>query len=376
MDVVQGSTIDANKVVYDGFVKSLKDLKIDPNILSPLKPNSCFIPSISALGFRNSNFNWNTSITNRNLFCNNEIFFDNYFIPPTNEEHITLSTENVAWLTQEIDKGQPDCPKICSFSINGAYNLCINSDITYSLDVPVPSGYTTTWEPSAQYQIISYDNNSITIRGISNGLAFIKAHITNPCGADIKISKEIYVGKPVVSLQANNSAFDFCSLNLLQFDATVSNTSPPFSMHWSVIGNGARLKFGAGTASPVFFIRNIGTFEIIGEIINSCGTTNYSSGQMNGADLYSGCNTFRYSVSPNPAKENIKINFETGTITKKNIVFRLHTINNSHVVKEWNRILDTDTKQLSLSTLGLPGGHYILEAIHDQKKYSMHIVIE
>ena len=106
MDVVQGSTFDANKAVYNGFIKSLKDVHIDPpNILSPLKPNHCFIPSISAIGFRNSNFNWNTTVTDRNLLCNNEIFFDNYFIPPTNEEHITLTTENVAWLTQEIDKG-------------------------------------------------------------------------------------------------------------------------------------------------------------------------------------------------------------------------------------------------------------------------------
>lgn len=160
--------------MYDGFVKSLKDAGIDPpNILSPLKPNHCFIPSISALGFKNSNFNWNTTVTNRNLVCNNEIYFNNYFIPSTNEEHITLTTKNVEWLTQEIDRGQPNCPPICTFSLVGnSSNICIGSYSDFTFDVPVPSGYTVTWDASNfnAYEIITSSSNGITIKGLFTGI--------------------------------------------------------------------------------------------------------------------------------------------------------------------------------------------------------------
>lgn len=107
-----------------------------------------------------------------------------------------MTQENVNWIMQEIDKGQANCPKICSFSIIGDNNVCVNSDITYTLDVTTPLNCITIWQPSTRYQIIASTNNSITIRLVSNGLAFIKAHIINPCGADVYLTKEIHLGPP------------------------------------------------------------------------------------------------------------------------------------------------------------------------------------
>jgi hypothetical protein len=134
MDAVQGSIISTTQDVYDKFYAGLKDEKARQTWL-PVKPNHCFIPSISALGFKNSNFDWNTRVDNRNLLCNNEINFDNYYIPTSNQEHIFLNTSNVNWLTQEIDKGQPNCPKICTFALTGGADpLCTNTVSTYNLD--------------------------------------------------------------------------------------------------------------------------------------------------------------------------------------------------------------------------------------------------
>lgn len=420
MDVVQGSTFDANKSVYDGFVKSLKDAGIDPpNILSPLKPNHCFIPSISAIGFRNSNFNWNTSITNRNLLCNNETVFDNYFIPTTNEEHITLTTQNVAWLTQEIDKGQPNCLKVCSFSINGTYNLCINRDITYTLDVPVPSSCSTVWEPSDRYQIISFDNNSVTIRGISYGIANIKAHITNPCGADVNISKEIYVDQPYFGAtykdgrvsgnpvaiyfpnQGNNNLFNnvcigYNGIPNVYIDAQPSGSN---NISWSVPSGYATTAFSlyTGYGNRAYFAWNYGGATppgyIQASVSNGCGTFSqiFAFKQINcnptGGDPCGYAKEVNYyTISPNPATDIINIgttnrpppincnglralNGNNGVIfSQVNIYNHLGTI-----IKSYRTI---NAKTASIKVGNLITGSYLVEIIQGDYIEKQQLIIQ
>jgi hypothetical protein len=228
MDALQGSTFKATKVVYEGFSKGLKEKEIAENLFN-LQPFHCFIPSVSALAFKNNNFNWNDNVVNRNLLCNNEIWYDNYFIPKTNEQHITLTTENVEWIAQEIDKGQPNCPKICSFSLNGSYNVCINTNATFTLDVPAPAGCTVVCDPSPYYQIIGTSSTGVVIKPILAGAFSITVRIVNPCGANVVLKKDLYVG----AVTNVTTSYVMVHCNVVKYKWTVDGAIGATQYRWS-----------------------------------------------------------------------------------------------------------------------------------------------
>ncbi|NCU06226.1 MAG: hypothetical protein GXC73_19895, partial [Chitinophagaceae bacterium] len=215
MDAVQGSFND--NAIPDMRKKIDENSKISTKSWFVYNEKFCFIPTISALGFKQPVANWHTPVNDRNLLCNNEINFDSYYLPPTNEKHIFLTEANVNWVMQEIEKGQPGCPTICTFSITGGSNtLCINSPEAFSLDVPAPPNTTVQWILSPNLQMISSNSNSVTVKAISPGGASIKAIISNPCGANMEIVKtQLTAGTPMVTINGQNCPSESapCSLN-------------------------------------------------------------------------------------------------------------------------------------------------------------------
>lgn len=67
----------------------------------------CFIPTVSALALTNPNRDLGQNLSNINLVCSGETPFDAYFAPTQNEEHITVTTANAAFIKQEINKVTP-----------------------------------------------------------------------------------------------------------------------------------------------------------------------------------------------------------------------------------------------------------------------------
>ena len=61
-----------------------------------------FIPSKSALAYQGFNKLLHEDLSNRNLVCSNETPFDSYYAPINNEEHITLNSDNMNWILQEL----------------------------------------------------------------------------------------------------------------------------------------------------------------------------------------------------------------------------------------------------------------------------------
>ncbi len=325
MDAIQGSTFNATNAVYKGFDSALIKKGINERNLFTLNPNHCFIPSVSALAFRNPNFNWNDNVTNRNLLCNNEIWYDGYFIPPTNEEHITLTAANVDWITQEIDKGQPNCPKICTYQIIGSNNLCLNFTQTYSLDVPIPAGCSIQWSADPGIAIDSYTNTSVNIRATSNGDANVYAKIINPCGANTTITKKLILGTPVPS---EVSFIRYAGPNLLaiyppsfnylcpQETGKVISVWPTADYVWWTKLNPAQnqvnwWQYGYiqhSSEMQLYFWNGlpgaIADFKL--EASNVCGaTTYYPSFQSVNCNGTAPCNNF--VISPNPTKGQITI---------------------------------------------------------------------
>lgn len=211
MEVVSGG--------YYPFVKEFRDSTIDfaqkagatitTNNMPYLK--TPFIPTISSLGFKNSNWSWNYDsrriIDNRNLVCTGETHFDNYLVQSTNTEHVSLNQKSIDWVKAELQMSQttPGCPKICVTEILGSDIICSAPNPNgnfYDLDQffmpPYPNGFTNTWTASSGLTItpfvfFGFNTATVSVNSGASTNQWIKATITNPCGDDVEITKSIVV---------------------------------------------------------------------------------------------------------------------------------------------------------------------------------------
>ncbi len=323
MDAVQGSV---NNEIINGIKNGVtKGLSTEKNITENwynVRPEFCFIPTVSALGFKQPVSNWHTRVDNRNLLCNNEINFDGYFMPQTNEKHIFLTEANVNWVIQEIDKGQPGCPTICAFSLTGGSDIiCTNSISTYTLDVPAPTGATVQWILPSNLQLVSSTNNSVTVKGVGTGTVILKAKINNPCGADAEIKKTINIAaEPFVQAWYNSPSNssepasvttrfnvnwnDACFGNITALTTSISpgstiswlgDPSSP-SITWIQSGNNVNFSFTEPGQ----------TITLYASLTSDCGNKGYNflfrsvNGNCGGSPL-------RVTMSPNPTSNNLSV---------------------------------------------------------------------
>ena len=206
----------------------------------------------------------------------------------------------------------------------------------------------------------------------------LTATVSDCSGTYPPINFPIAVGTPgSVSLQVNETAFDFCNSGLMQFDASLQNPAPGTQLSWSVTGSGASIKFSAGGYTPVLNIRRTGSFQLVGTITNACGSTTYSEGPFYGADFYSsycGATFNKFSLSPNPIKGNMNIIFEQQTKATDVLNVRLYSFNSSSLVKQWT--VNGGQAKFSLNTSNLKSGIYTLEISNGSSKVSKQIIIE
>lgn len=144
---------------------------------------SSFIPTVSALGFIDPDFNWNQEF-DRNLTCTNEIPFDNYYGPKGNTQHTSFTEESVTWLLEELDGDniRPAPSFYLNFNaLEGPHFVCPNSSATYDFDLckrmPVKE-----WQVSNNLQKITSTDLSITVEPANSwakGVGFIKAIYQN-----------------------------------------------------------------------------------------------------------------------------------------------------------------------------------------------------
>lgn len=141
---------------------------------SAMTHNICFIPTKSALDVKYPNTDWRSALNNYQLRCNNETPFHSYYVPPTNENHITLTSDNVAWLMQELDN---------DFKINMHAAPVRCQDITYQLTPGISFPNNVTWSivSGNGVSIVSGNSSSVILRGTSNpqngGQTIIEAKI-------------------------------------------------------------------------------------------------------------------------------------------------------------------------------------------------------
>lgn len=207
MDIVPGGYFDSYNQLHNSimgqsgprttfalaFYMDLKPEDINLESRTNTKIHS-FIPTFSALGIKNPNQDWGQNLS-RNLVCSSETPFDSYYGETNNAEHVSFNYTSVDWLFKELgDSVNPPIAQAPVFPIQssllvGTNKICLNETATYQLDpCKVPSS--VTWSISPNFQIISSNDFSITLKTISEGSATLTATFQN----GQKITKSIRVG--------------------------------------------------------------------------------------------------------------------------------------------------------------------------------------
>lgn len=378
MDAVQGSL---NDNVLPGLKKGIDE---NPGLSSKswyeYNPTFCFVPTISALGFKQPVANWHTAVNSRNLLCNNEINFDSYFLAPTNEKHIFLTEENVNWVMQEIEKGQPGCPVICSFELTGDPDIhCLNTASTYTLDQPAPSGTTVQWQVSPNLQINSSTNAAVTIQGTGSGVATITATILNPCGGNVVISKQITVDN-----SGAGSSYSFTSAN--STDGYILKWCPGQTFSISLNGNGAsnyvwswppEFTYQTGQGGNYIVLRaptgtSPSTSTISVSFTDGCGTTTNKS--MMAVHSCSPPNNPCFIVSPNPAQYYVNVNVESSCIGTT-YIRQIELVNASTGTSVYYQNYSYgNVTSTSISMYSYPSGTYYVR-VYDGSSWSSYTII-
>lgn len=97
-DSAPGGSTDVNKTIADGDTQGKGDIITD-------YPDECFIPTVSALAINTTDLNFNLlGLINYPYPQPGETPFDAIFAPTSNQEHVLITAENIAWIMNEASQ--------------------------------------------------------------------------------------------------------------------------------------------------------------------------------------------------------------------------------------------------------------------------------
>ncbi len=289
MDVAPGGLFDSEDILYKSALGGAPGILSGGGFLFQLglgffgiinddlegrtnKMVHSFIPTVSALGFKNPNFNWNNRI-NRDLVCSGEIPFDSYYGPKINEPHTSFTVFSFNWMMHEV-KGFRQYPTV--YITNGDLsgptgNLCEGQTATYSIPSCPPRN--TSWTVSSNLTIVTQTNRSVTVRAKSgrNGAAYVQVTTANSI-----LKKQFSVGVPSPLISFENTSI--CVGQILQDNLFFVPASPgatsyrltSLNSNLSINGNST---FTSPNPPIVNFMSNMaGLYPVKLETFSSCGT--------------------------------------------------------------------------------------------------------
>jgi len=397
MDVVQGGTYNTQGIIKDEFTLELNS-QVDSQEWRTYLPNHAFIPSVSALAFKNPNFDWSTAL-DRNLVCdpnNKEIYFDSYFAPSISEEHVLVTSENANWLVKEL-QGIPQAP---SFPVNpstlsGLDKICVGQNSTYSFADICKIPGAVTWSVSSSLQIISFTPTSVIVNGLFNGQGVLTATFQN----GQTVTKTIWVGIPYpIFSNANglqtgptfNYGYNgFGNFGSFTDEINLNNSLgvnngvlgaeyevfDPTSNTYVPRGNGSTVVVNSADA---YQFEDMVYINVRGRFLSDCGWSEWGDLTLTSFAEYFN----QYTVYPNPSNDVINIE-----IAKKesqlNNQRKQQSTNASILTGELFDLMGKSMRKVqiksdiaSISVAGLPKGIYVLKIYIDGKTESHQIGVK
>lgn len=360
MDAVPGGTFGTNYIIYKQFSTALKEQKVRQT-WSTISTEHSFIPTISALGFKNSSFNWNNRVDDRNLVCNNEIYFDNYYAPTSNQDHVYLNTDNVNWLIREIDN-IPGCMAICAdLSIAGDDALCTTTSNNYFIN-NLPAGATVLWEtsPTGVATPNTPTSSQTTLTKNGDGIITLKASITNACNIAVPLTKVLTVGFPFSPSNTFVSA---------ESGIIFVSHPPEFIVNayrWYRDG-----VFFKETAAPQLKTITDQCHYWSVSFVTPCGESPETY------PISVGCEEeMMMSLSPNPSSDKTKVSlFEKGKPEKKKKILQLKIIDKTGIIRR-QYDYGTGVQDPTISVRGLLPDVYTVLAFNGSKWITTKLLVQ
>lgn len=375
IDVIPGGHFNTQGLLKKSITESLANNNdISWYEIRTYKPNHTFIPTVSSLAFKNSNFDWNNSF-DRNLVCTNEIPFDSYYGPKQNEKHTSFTYKSVDWVIKEME-GVTQDPTVYlnSQDLIGDDVFCNNQIRTYSFDnCKIPGN--PVWSVSRKFQILSSTNRSITVKSISNGAAFIRANFSN--GSYVK--KSIYIGSQPMS----DDEFDeYIMIDEGPNEILVENIHQDGSrLKWYVSGQLVR---DNGNSWMRIYLSNYSCINNQRKIsirkVAECGLTApiyrmYPCSGEDDEEYYKSINSSTMMLYPNPALNTVTISLNQNSSEKNNNIISAIIVNNMGVVvKKLSFLKNSGVSTINLQSL--PTGLYVVRVVTENTIISKHLFVK
>lgn len=304
------------------------------------------------------------------------------WLDPAGSNAMTTNTTNVANLQ----------PSGLNLSISGDNNFC-NSG-SYILNGS-PAGSNIIWTISPAYAAtLTPIGNQVTVNPNTNAEnSILTATVSNICGVGTsQVQKQIAIGVPnhvidvldgtmplaEVDIHMNTSY----SLGVTEIDGPYLNAATA-SYIWQVNfidPYGGQAGYYLGTYgygyTPPFIFDQYGQYQIILDIVNnSCAYhSRYFTRQITFQNPYG-----RFSISPNPSTDNIRISPNNNIALKTNAkplkVVAIEIINKMGVLKH-QQTFSKGLTTVNISVSQLPNDVYTLRIFDGQKWHSNKIIVQ
>jgi Secretion system C-terminal sorting domain len=344
--------------------------------------NMSFIPSYSGLAIINKNMDWTTPIDINNLVCNNNTPFDAVFAPAENESHTFLSKANVAWITQEIEKGKKDNTCIarpCTTPIINPSVVCKNAITYFEMNFPTSvclNLYNITYTASSNIALQGGIGYNMQFIASSGGNSWIKATIQNPCGADWIIEKSLFV----IDNAAAPTIVESPVAGTPCLYSNITSNIAGLNYSWS-LDNFATI-VSTTSNSPIYSHKITQTIKL--KVNSACGLLPIIAKTHNGVNI-SGClfkkdeesnminptlNELIYAY-PNPTSDSWQVLFSDFDNDKR-AELKLYDIN-AAIVWQGNKT-DFTTSNITVPAADLPKGIYLLRMVTDRQTHSIQLI--
>lgn len=385
IDASPGGRFYATQMLYESIGKGYRDNDVRGELRS-LQGFASFIPTISALAFKNTNFNWSNSV-NRNLVCSNETYFDSYYAPRENQQHTSFTDENVAWAFGEIDHYNmlPTSYINPMPQISGLSEINYFPENEYTLYLSGINNVTNiNWTfPSDKIQLISGQGTMFfRFRILTEGMATIYVTYFDSCSnSNVTISKTISLKRDNLSdITLNGSDNLYLYGGYCTYSYTLSNAPINATYNWEFslnrlfgignTGNVTNIVVGAHTWGSAFIKVTIiynGQVRIINKNINI-----YQTGVCWNPTAVNNSNI---AISPNPSKPNQSVNVLVNFENKQNDKVEL-SVYNQFGVKVSSSIID-NKQSFNLDTSKYnKRGIYIIKAVCENEILTEKLIIE
>jgi hypothetical protein len=388
MDIIQGGTFNTQGIIKDQFTEVLNsNSNVNIQEWRVYKQNHSFIPTVSALAFKNPNFNWANPI-NRNLVCdpdNKEIHFDSYFAPSENEEHVFLTKEKVDWLLQELQGNEQDPYfPVNPANLEGADIVCSASGSTFGFyDLCAIPGEVANWSVNNKLTLLSSGAYEVVVKGVTgvSGWGTITATFQN----GVTVSKQVWVGKPGTPFLGGASFPSVPANSLAQFSASANGaTSYQWKMSpvdfqvvswYNVYANTWQILSSQVNSGEIMaYTGNPGTNGTVGvSACNICGCSDWTSKSVTISSTGTGITDY-FVVYPNPSS----------TVVNIGLIDENHSPGSGAIIRgdlfDYQGIHKGDVQIVNhkavIDVSSLPKGIYILRISVDDRFEGHQIIVE